>query len=110
MINYNSLTGGININGPSRYSAPIIQENNFIKVYVSKNNIEFHQHGKVIYKKPIPSISVAPIRREEKREEKREDSIFIDILNIFSDAQDIANAEKELIDNLTIKYILMGIT
>tara|TARA_R100001443_G_scaffold116988_1_gene139391 strand:- start:841 stop:1170 length:330 start_codon:yes stop_codon:yes gene_type:complete len=108
MINYDSLTGTISVNGPSKYSTPVIKDQTDILVYYnsSDNIIEFHQQGEIIYTEPVPPISLPPPIKEEKKIEKRIDQTYTDILEIFSEHQDQSFAEEEEISNLSIKYIL----
>ena len=119
MIAYNSLTGTISVNGTSgtisingvsRYSDPVIKDQNSVSIYYnsSKNIIEFYQHGKIIHTKSVPPISLPPTIKEEKKIEKKIDQTHIDILEIFSEHQDQSFAEEEQINNLSIKYFLEG--
>ena len=75
MIAYDSYTGTISINGPSKYSAPVIKDQTGVWVYFTPFDsiVEVHQHGKIIYTEPAPAISFPPTIKEEKRIEKRTD-------------------------------------
>ena len=118
MIAYNSHTGTIysytvgkiSINASSKYSAPVIKDQTGVLVYYNPFDsiIEFHQHGKIIYTEPVPSISLPPTIKEEKRIEKRTDQTYTDILELFSEHQEQSEAEEEQINNLSIKYFLEG--
>ena len=110
MIAYDSYTGTISINGPSKYSTPVVKDQTGVSVYYnsSDNIIQFHQHGKIIHTKSVPPISLPPTIKEEKRIEKRTDQTYTDILELFAEHQEQSEAEEEQINNLSIKYFLEG--
>ena len=95
MIAYDSYTGTITViaNDTDIDPSPLLK------------NIDFE---KWIDISSMKQDLITPTIKEEKRIEKRTDQTYTDILELFAEHQEQSEAEKEQINNLSIKYFLEG--